>query len=181
MTANREHIVTTVVAAAGGKLTSRIRLQKAVYLLDRLGLESGFDYEYYHYGPYSREVENAAQDAEVSGLLKETTERRKSDGAPYSVFEATAPINEEALGKLQVEKVRELMKSFTAANVTVLELAATVDWLVHFEKRKDWESELRRRKGVKASPERLERATRLLNDLGLGPVAPQAQLSQPSP
>jgi uncharacterized protein YwgA len=171
MTADREEIVTTVVAAAGGRLTSRIRLQKAMYLLDRLGLESGFDYEYYHYGPYSRQVENAAQDAEAFGLLKEYTGRRKSDGAPYSIFEATAPINERALGQLQLKKVQELMKSFSATNVTVLELAATVDWLVNVEKRKDWDAEVRKRKGAKASPDRLQTAMRLLKDLGLEPPA----------
>jgi hypothetical protein len=38
----REDIVSAVIAAAGGELIGRVRLQKTVYLLDRLGLDSGF-------------------------------------------------------------------------------------------------------------------------------------------
>ena len=59
----REDIVAAIVAAAGGRLTSRVRLQKVVYLLDRLGLHSGFDFDYYNYGPYSRDLDNATVDA----------------------------------------------------------------------------------------------------------------------
>ena len=40
----REDIVAAVVEAAGGTLIGRVRLQKAVYLLDRLGLESGLSF-----------------------------------------------------------------------------------------------------------------------------------------
>ncbi|MGZ8397315.1 MAG: hypothetical protein ACXWVB_11920 [Rhodoplanes sp.] len=43
----RDDIVVAVVAAAGGGgLTGRTRLQKTVYLLDQLGLNSGFQYDY---------------------------------------------------------------------------------------------------------------------------------------
>ena len=41
----REEIVAAVVAAAGGQLIGRVRLQKAVYLLERLGLNSGFEFD----------------------------------------------------------------------------------------------------------------------------------------
>jgi len=58
----REQIVAAVVAAARGPLIGRVRLQKTVYLLDRVGLNSGFDYEYHHYGPYSRDLDNATAD-----------------------------------------------------------------------------------------------------------------------
>ena len=62
---DRESIVVAVLAAANGRLAGRVRLQKVVYLLDRLGLESGFAYDYYHYGPFSRELDNAVADAEA--------------------------------------------------------------------------------------------------------------------
>lgn len=54
----REKIVSSVVAAAGGKLVGRVRLQKIIYLLDQLGLNSPYSYQYYHYGPYSEELSN---------------------------------------------------------------------------------------------------------------------------
>jgi uncharacterized protein len=171
MTINREEIVTAVVAAAGGTLASRVRLQKSVYLLDRLGLDSGFDYDYYHYGPYSRDLENAAADAQAFEMLVEEFGRRKSDGAMYSVFKTNSQPKKEAFGSLDVKTAENIMQSLAATNVTVLELAATVDWLCHFEKRRDWQSEVRKRKGVKASQDRLEKAIGLLKDLGLEPPA----------
>ncbi len=169
MTVNREDIVTAIIAAADGRLTSRVRLQKSAYLLDRLGLKSGFGYEYYHYGPFSRDLENATVDARAFDLLKETFGRRGSDGAMYSIFETDIELNDDALGKLTVSKAKKLMQRFVETNVTVLELAATIDWLWRFEKVKDWKSEIKKRKGVKAKEERLQKAIDLLKELKLQP------------
>ncbi len=98
-----EDKVAAVVDAAGGKLVSRVRLQKAVYLLDQLGLDSGFGYEYHHYGPYSRDLDVATGDAKALGVLDEKIQHRAGDGASYSVFKLAAPgaSNEDALGTIR--------------------------------------------------------------------------------
>jgi len=66
-----EDKVAAVVDAAGGTLVSRVRLQKTVYLLDQLGLGSGFEFEYHHYGPYSRDLDIATGDARALGVVRE--------------------------------------------------------------------------------------------------------------
>jgi uncharacterized protein YwgA len=172
----REDIVAAVVAAAGGTLTGRVRLQKAVYLLDRLGLKSGFGYEYHHYGPYSRDLDSATADAKAFGLIEEEYEHRQSDGAMYSIFKRSprAAFNEAAYGDLRRERASELARVFAGTNVTVLELAATIDWLWREEGYDDWHSEIIKRKGVKVRSGRLERAIDLLRDLGLAPPVPAA-------
>lgn len=172
MTVNREDLVTAVVAAAGGKLTSRVRLQKSVYLLDRLGFASGFDFDYHHYGPFSRDLENATEDATAFDLVVEEFGTRQSDGARYSVFTTEAKPPKGAFGDLGPERTGAIMGALVNENVTVLELAATVDWLWRFENRKDWQSEVRKRKGVKAKQERLDKAVQLLTELGLKPPQP---------
>lgn len=177
MIMEREDIVAAVVAAAGEKLTSRVRLQKSVYLLDRLGLDSGFDYEYYHYGPYSRDLDNAVADAKAFGILDEGYGRRQSDGAPYSIFVAKAEAKPDAFGKLAREKAAALMQTFVDTNVTVLELAATIDWLWRVEGRKNWLPELKKRKSVKARDDRIEKAVDLLKSLGLEPLKTQVPLA----
>ena len=48
-----EDRVADIVVAAGGRLVSRVRLQKVAYLLDKLGAKSGFSFAYHHFGPYS--------------------------------------------------------------------------------------------------------------------------------
>jgi uncharacterized protein YwgA len=168
----REDTVIAVVAAAPGRqLTSRVRLQKVVYLLDRLGLESGFEFDYHHYGPYSRNLDNAAADAKAFSFVAERIEHRVSDGASYSIFDVPGGVEPkaEACGKLGRERTSELVDVFANTNVTVLELAATIDWLWRFEKVADWRSELARRKGAKVGGGRLDRAVGLLRDLNLSP------------
>ena len=168
----RETIVAAVVAAAGGKLISRVRLQKSVYLLDRLGLESGFNYEYHHYGPYSRDLDLATADAVSLHVVSETFHHREGDGARYSVFELKQdPSGDEGFGNLGRTRATELAGKFASTNITVLELAATVDWLWREEGYDNWRNEVSRRKPVKVERGRLDRAVALLNDLGLSPPA----------
>jgi uncharacterized protein len=168
---DREHIVAAIVAAAGGQLTGRVRLQKAVYLLEQLGLNSNFEFEYHHYGPFSRDLDNAVADAKAFDLIQEQFERRQSDGATYSIFklknqDGSKP---EVCGELTARRVGELTRLFTETNVTVLELAATVDWLWRVERCHDWKAEITKRKGLKVRGGRLEKAIELLKKLGLAP------------
>jgi hypothetical protein len=167
----REDIVTAVLAAGGGSLIGRVRLQKAVYLLDQLGLNSGFSYEYHHYGPYSRDLDSATADAKAFGFIEEEFKHRQSDGAMYSVFSLSpvAAISEEAYGNLPPERASKLTRLFADTNVTVLELAATIDWLWREEKHPDWRAEITKRKGVKIRSGRLDRAVDLLREIGLAP------------
>ncbi len=169
MTIEPEDHVAEIVAAAGGKLVSRIRLQKIAYLLDQIGGKSDFDYVYYHYGPFSRDLENAVVDAEAFELVKQEEGRRASDGARYSIFTLQKNVNEFKI--LKDEKLRNWTRKLAGENVTVLELAATAHWLVKYEHIQDWETEIRRRKGTKNDGGRLEKAKDLLRQLNLEPVA----------
>lgn len=168
----REDVVAAVVSAAGGRLTGRVRLQKTVYLLDQLGLNTGFSYEYYHYGPYSRDLDNATADAKAFDLIEEEFDHRVSDRAMYSVFLSKGEVKPEAFGGLDRARTEELVGLFARTNVTVLELAATIDWLWRNEACSDWRGEITRRKGVKVQGGRLEKAEELLAKIGLPP--PQA-------
>lgn len=170
-----EDIVAAVLAAAGGQLTGRVRLQKTVYLLDQLGLKSGLPFEYHHYGPYSRDLDNATRDAKAFGVIEEEIAYRQSDHAAYSIFKLKDQDRPAAYGKLGKKRAAELVKLFAETNVTVLELAATVDWLWRSEGYKtDWKAEITKRKGVKVQAGRLDKAVDLLKQLNLNPPEPKA-------
>lgn len=164
-----EKVVAGIVTAAGGRLVSRIRLQKIAYLLDQLGLQSGFRYSYHHYGPYSRDLDLAVQDAEGLGLMREDFGHRASDGARYSIFLAETAGSPEGGASIE-ERLRRRIGQLASVNVTVLELAATAHWLVEGERVEDWRAELVRRKGTKTAGGRLEQAVGLLCELGLPPA-----------
>lgn len=168
----REDVAAAVIAAAGGALTGRVRLQKTVYLLDRLGLNSGFSFDYHHYGPFSRDLDNAMADAKAFGLVDEDFDRRQSDGASYSIFRLKREAKADAYGDLGADEACRLVRLFAGTNVTVLELAATVDWLARVEGYADWRAEITKRKGVKVQNGRLEKALDLLRALNLAPSEP---------
>lgn len=169
MTHEPEHNVADIVKAAGGRLVSRIRLQKIAYLLDQMGADSGFVYTYHHFGPYSRELDSAILDAQAFNLIEEQFERRKLDGARYSIFTMKENSKGYTFSYLHDDKLRKLVERLSSENVTVLELAATAHWLLEGEKISDWKSEIIRRKGTKTEGGRLEQATQLLAQLGLQP------------
>jgi len=164
-----EETVAAILHAANGTLIGRVRLQKIFYLLDQLGLKSGFDYEYHHYGPYSADLSVAVADARAFGKIDEEISARVSDGVAYSIYKLKPDTKVEsgAYGKIGERRAKELIASLKGEDATVLELAATIHWLKHKERIGKWDEELRRRKGAKVQSGRAAKAKKLLVDLQL--------------
>lgn len=170
--AKLHELVTDLVQLAGGELTGRVRLQKIVYLLDRKGLDSGADYIYYHYGPYSEDLWDAVSDAKFFEILLEESVHVDNWSTPYSVFKLAGQREiPREIGGMSVDEARKLLTKLKSINSTVLELASTVHWLAFVEQVPDWRAEIEVRKAGKTGQDRLERAVRLLNELDLAPTA----------
>lgn len=164
----QESIVQSVIAAAGGILTGRIRLQKFVFLLDKLGLNSGFEYTYHHYGPYASNLTDAVDFAKAFNILSEEFDHRKSDGARYSIYKiGSHPICKSKNEFLSKKNVEHAISAMNSVSSTILELAATACWLKQDENLTDWRDEIVKRKGKKTDDGRLEKAEALLADIGL--------------
>ncbi|MBS7704739.1 hypothetical protein [Chelatococcus asaccharovorans] len=164
-----DDLVVGVVALSDGALVGRIRLQKVVYLLDRLGMKSDVPFEYHHYGPYSEALSDAVTDAKFWGRVEEEVSFRLNDGAPYSTFKTRSKAP-ETLGSLSSGDARRLLAKFAGCTSTVLELAATIHWLAFEEKVADWRAEIKVRKAGKTGNGRLEAALTLLKEVGLAPT-----------
>ncbi len=166
-------IARTIISFAPEKrLIGRVRLQKVAYLLDALGMQTGLKFNYYHYGPFSRDLDLGTDDAKSLGLIEEIRKSRDGDGAAYSVFSLLPKAESEPsleLGAMEEARARALVEKFAGVNSTVLELAATAHWLVQVEKVVDWNKEIQLRKGVKTQSGRLELAIALLHECGLQP------------
>jgi uncharacterized protein YwgA len=163
-----QNIIVDVVALSGGRVVGRTRVQKTIYLLDTLGLNSGAAFYYYNFGPFSDEVADGISDGKFSGSLVERVGHRQSDGSPFSVFETQKnSADVPQLGDIDRDHARRLLERLQSVNSTVLELAATVHWLRFIEKVDDWRAELRRRKGAKTDGGRMDQAAALLGELGI--------------
>jgi uncharacterized protein YwgA len=159
-----EKIVADVVALNGGELVGRTRLQKTIYLLEQLGMKSGAKFVYHHYGPFSADVVTAW---EFSELLHDfRTSKRQGNHGMYTIFESRET-PQERVGALGVETVRSVLEKLRGVSDFVLELAATIVFLRRNGYPDSAEQEVTVRKPLKATPERLARARRLIGELGL--------------
>jgi uncharacterized protein len=145
----------SIVAAAGGRLVGRTRLQKLACLFELAGMGNGFRFHYYHYGPYCEELALGIREAALVGLLGEK-EQPASWGGTYSVFTTS---------QLEPEPMRQVFAE-VAVNVdaVVLELVATAAFLSVEGCTDPWD-EARRRKRDKAAGGRLEKARVLYRQL----------------
>jgi uncharacterized protein len=151
-------MVVGLVALNGGRLVGKTRLQKSIYLLGVCGIELGFDFDYHHYGPYSEELSEASRDAEILGMLD--VEWRSSSGNDFAIFHSrtTASLPQADLGRRALDVLRHY-------ETTVLELAATADFLSKNGYKSDPWGETIRRKASKATPTRIEQSKQLLSEL----------------
>jgi len=167
---NRERIIAAVIFRSK-ELAGRVRLQKMIYLLDQLGMNSGFSYEYHHYGPYSSDLAAATEDAKAFDLISEEFRYREIDGMRYSIFRPNwnEEGDTESFLKEDVALSESVIERLKATNSTVLELAATIHWIYFFEKIHKWRDEVKRRKFPKTEGGKLEESMRLLDELELMP------------
>ncbi len=160
--------IASLVRAAGGEIVGKIRLQKMVYLLDQMGLNSGYPFEYHHYGPYSESLAQQVEDDVFFDHIDSISRRRQRDGVPYVVYRAKTSGNGDTIDHNPhfIAALGEMQRHSS----TVLELAATIHWLAVVEDRDDWQTELVRRKGSKTFGERDGEALDLLRRLNLPPA-----------
>ncbi len=156
----------SVVVLSGGAVVGKTRLQKIFYLLDACGMNSGCQYQYYYYGPFSVDLADAVDDAVRLGLLTES-QSLGFHSVPYSTYRAT---DDEALTSLgtfsrdQVEEKLAILKDYSALD---LEIAATIVYLRENGFGDSAIEETKRRKPLKAMPDRVAKATKLITKLGL--------------
>jgi uncharacterized protein YwgA len=163
---NPDDVVVGVVALNGGELVGRTRLQKTAFLLERCGMASGVPFHYYHYGPFSVELARGWDEAATEGRLDMRDQPGEYE-TPYTVFASTQSETPAKLGNLDAEQVRRFLTIMREYTDIVVELAATIVYLRergHGDKALE---EVKARKPLKATPERVERAVLLLRELEL--------------
>lgn len=127
--------VLQMVQATGGRIDSRVRLQKIAYFMKHLGVPGMADveYEYHYFGPYSRELSDSVRTAVSAGLLNENVEQLDAEIYRYS-YELTAN-GEKATRKERTDThwkdlIGQLMKATGKRNIKAFELASTAQYLI---------------------------------------------------
>jgi uncharacterized protein YwgA len=147
--------VANIVRDAGGSVIGRTRLQKVAYLLELAGLGEGFSFRYKHFGPYSEDLNVAAQMGDLLGALEEEEKIAKWGGS-YSIYST-----DKAEDEMSSSVRKELAVIASSADSIELELAATAAFIFSVEKIADAWQETARRKPEKATATRLNKAKQL--------------------
>ncbi len=108
-------------------LNDRIRLQKIVYLLQRCGVNLGYKYSWYTYGPYSRDLTSVYYDLDAS---------LKCNEKDYTWYKLDEDVKELQKGIDGFKKISKIPAGVLIADdpnkskdVAWLEFIASIDYL----------------------------------------------------
>ena len=99
-------------------------LQKLVYLVEKKGLDLGYDYSIHYYGPYSSELDYAVHSLEMQGMID-----IKPEGMSHKIH--TTELEEENITLLPEDEqiINEVLKVFAPMSAHELELITTTDYV----------------------------------------------------
>ncbi|MEE9312824.1 MAG: hypothetical protein V3V10_10495 [Planctomycetota bacterium] len=162
---NFRWLATVVAQHKDQKIAGRTRLQKTIWLLQRLGLQSSYSYKTYHYGPYSEGVQAEVELLESFGVLKENSKVSQADKS-YYVIEVMH--TDHLVADQLPENVKSAIPMLEKEDAGILELAATYDAFrsegaPHMEAM----DAVRRKKGEKCNNGKLKKAVEFVGKLGL--------------
>ena len=83
---NKRDVVIRILNDCGGKIIGRVRLQKLTYLTTCIDDDVDFDFDYYHYGPYSDDLTEEIDDAIIDKIITEEIRQKRNGLGKYSIF-----------------------------------------------------------------------------------------------
>lgn len=149
--------VKCILDAADGKVVGRTRFQKISYLLHASGFDNVFDFEYKHYGPFSRDLVQSIGFAKLANEVKEEA-KETSWGGSFSIY--TSDVSEQVIDANR----QALISISNSVTSVVLELAATAAFLAKEGFVDPW-GETANRKPKKATSDRLTAAKDFYNKI----------------
>lgn len=156
--------VVLIIEKAGGRVVGKTRLQKMVYIMEAAGIDMGYNYRYFHYGPYSEDLSNHIEIATAMGIVRHTESLTADGKRKYSIYEV---VNKtlDLDNATEADEQNLLLRKMNETDSITLELAATALYLKKEEGYEDPWEETGRRKPRKATPERLEKAKKFYLEL----------------
>lgn len=156
-------LAAVIAAHPKQEVVGRIRLQKTIRLLQRLGLRTDYLYTIHFYGPYSEDLHS-----EVTLLKNLKMVQEESQQYPHSdVVQYTIKATNNADRTLAIG-FQPQIDIMAQSEPVILELAATYDY--YREQGSDHATaleQLRHKKGSKCKDGNEARALNLLTELGL--------------
>jgi len=129
-----DHYQLAKLIACSGRLESRKRLQKVVFLLQVSGCPYTAEFTLHHYGPYSEELARLTDEMVRNSLLLETSSsngfgQQYSYTLPPAVEEQLRVMEDTPEGRVRAAEIMpfaEKLTAYLAADLKKLEYASTI-------------------------------------------------------
>jgi uncharacterized protein YwgA len=114
-----------------GKIYGRIRIQKLLYLLKRLGVQEleGVPFSYHHYGPFSSIVAEGLSDCVRAGAIIEHAATLEDARQRYEYTLGNSEASARSLSPQSIALAKKLVDRVRGDHWRTLELASTIDFL----------------------------------------------------
>jgi len=100
-------------------------LQKLIYLMERKGLNLGFNYSIHYYGPYSSDLDDAIHSLEMQGVIE-----IKYEGQTHKIVPTELLETEKNIITTQESKIIDtVLKTYANMTAHELELLTTTDYV----------------------------------------------------
>jgi len=139
-------------------------LQKTIYLIQKKGVNLGFDYSIHYYGPYSSKLDNSLYSLVMTGML---------DIDKSSRGHTIRLIDEEIIDNVflqeEKEKIKEVLDAFPIQSAFELEVITTTDFVANNTSDNDENiilEEVKAIKGEKFTDEKIKNAVSVLKEQG---------------
>jgi len=156
-------LASVIAAHPNQQVVGRIRLQKTIRLLQRLGLPTDYLYTIHFYGPYSEDLHSEVTLLKNLNLADEESQQFSNSEAVQFTIKAT-----ESADPTLVKNYQPKIDIMAQAEPVILELAATYDY--YRDQGSDHVTaleQLRQKKGSKCKAGNEDKALSLLTQLGL--------------
>lgn len=101
-------------------------LQKLIYLIERKGVDLGYDFSIHYYGPYSSVLDDSIHALQLQGVLD-----INSDGMNHRICltELSDVVGDSIFHKTDEQVIQQVLKSFGSMSAYDLELITTTDFV----------------------------------------------------
>lgn len=167
---NINQLMPIIKKIAGYQPPGKKALQKLIYLVEKKGVDLGFDFSIHYYGPYSSKLDDAVHSLQMQGVIEIVP-----DGMSHRIHltELSDMMESTALSQSDEQKIEDVLKTFARMNAFDLELIITTDFVARALcqsgkpcKDDDIIEGVRRIKGDKFSQEKMTQAIFLLRNNG---------------
>jgi hypothetical protein len=128
-------------------------------------MESGVEFDYHNFGPFSTDVAIATDDAASDNRLRLEVKPGFHE-VPYTLYATDQP-PPRSLRKLLADEASQKLNIMDNYSALEMEVAATIVYLRGQGYGENAVEETRLRKPIKATRERVERSLRLIRELSL--------------